>query len=152
MEFRYLGINLGRIVLVISIPGIPSLLRTNWMYRHRHWLGKVAFFQPLEVMVDSMHRIKQVSAQILDEKIADAAALAGDSTLASKKDVMSLLVQSRTHEKASTGGTKMVMSDSMMMEQVVRVFVFASALQFTRFFLSFSSPSWAQGTKRLHLA
>ena len=83
-------------------------------------------------MVDSMHRIKRVSAQILDEKVADAAALAaGDSTLAGKKDVMSLLVQSRTQEKPSTGGSKMVMSDSMMMEQVVRVFVIESALQLT---------------------
>jgi len=61
-----------------------------------------------------MRRIKNVSAQILREKVAETAAVpASDSTL--KRDIMSLLVQARTAE--ASGAYKM--SDEMMMEQMV---------------------------------
>ena len=133
----------------MSIPGVPDLLRSEWLYKHRHWLGKNSFLAPAEVMINSMHRIKQVSAQMLQEKVTEAAAIAsGDSSLAGKKDIMSLLVQARTQEKNSSGsgGAKMTMSDSMMMEQVVSIFAhsFRSSINVT---LPSSSPSWAQGTK-----
>ena len=69
-----------------------------------------------------MRRIKSVSASILAEKISEASAIvANDSTLEGKKDVMSLLVQSRIREFGhGSGGYKM--SDSMMMEQVASIY------------------------------
>lgn len=61
-----------------------------------------------------MRRIKAVSAEVLQEKVSDSAVSASDT--ASKRDIMSLLVQARKREE----GQGYRMSDEMMMEQVVR--------------------------------
>jgi hypothetical protein len=61
-----------------------------------------------------MHRIKKVSAQMLEEKIADATVTVSDT--ATKRDIMSILVRARIADKG--GGYRM--SDRAMMDQVVR--------------------------------
>jgi hypothetical protein len=66
-------------------------------------------------MVDSMHRIRTISTEILSSKMSEAAAVAAEDTLA-KKDIMSLLVRARSAEKGQ--GTYR-MSDEAMISQVV---------------------------------
>ncbi|KAI5117975.1 hypothetical protein M0805_004908 [Coniferiporia weirii] len=112
------GQNLALVIVLVSIPGVPALFRSEWMYNHRHWLLRVPLLSTAHTLVTSMRRIKQVSASILEEKVAEAAAVsASDSILSGKKDVMSLLVQARVQE--ATDGSGFKMSDSMMMEQVL---------------------------------
>jgi cytochrome P450 len=60
-----------------------------------------------------MHRIKNISAQILREKIADATVTVSDT--AAKRDIMSILVRARIADKDE--GYQM--SDRAMMDQVV---------------------------------
>ncbi|KAH8110546.1 cytochrome P450 [Phellopilus nigrolimitatus] len=91
---------LALVIALVTIPGVPSLFRSDWMYNHRHWLEKWTLLQPAA------------------KKIAEAATVAAsDSTLAGKKDVMSLLVQARMRETNEGPGYRM--SDGMMMEQVL---------------------------------
>lgn len=61
-----------------------------------------------------MHIIKKVSAQLLKEKVADAAVVAADMT--TKRDIMSILVRARISDK----GEGYQMTDGAMMDQVVR--------------------------------
>lgn len=78
----------------------------------------------METLVDSIRRIKTISASILEERTKDAMAVAAtDSSLAGKKDILSLLVQSRMQDRThgAGAGSKMIMSDEMMKEQVVCV-------------------------------
>ncbi|KAI0688622.1 cytochrome P450 [Cytidiella melzeri] len=116
------GENAARIIALVSIPGVPRLLRTEWLYRHCWLLGKIPHLGPIEVLISSMRRIKAIAARILEERTKDAMAVgAADSLLAGKKDIMSLLVQSRMQDRRTGvgAGTKMIMSDEMMMEQVL---------------------------------
>lgn len=93
------------------------------MYNHRHLFRRIPQLGPIEVFVSAIRRVKAISAQILEERTKDAMAVAaGDSTLAGKKDILSLLVQSRMMDRTNGAGagSKMIMSDEMMIEQVVR--------------------------------
>lgn len=111
------GTNLARLIAVISLPGTPKLIKSEWLYNHRHWLRKWSHLEPLSIMVECMHRIERVSAQILaDAKTHATAVASSDSTLKGKKDIMSLLVRARMNE---TDGSGYKMSDFMMMQQVV---------------------------------
>lgn len=60
-----------------------------------------------------MHRIKKVSADILQEKLEDTAVTPDDTS--TKRDIMSLLVRARVADKS--GGYHM--SDATIMDQVV---------------------------------
>ncbi|KAI0093728.1 cytochrome P450 [Irpex rosettiformis] len=116
------GKNSAAIITLVSIPGIPKLLRTKLLYNHRWILKYLPQLAPMEILVDSIKRIRDISAQILAERTKDALAVgAADSSLAGKKDIMSLLVQSRMQDTTSGDGasSKMIMSDEMMMEQVL---------------------------------
>lgn len=66
-------------------------------------------------MLDSMHTIKKISAQMLQEKIQDSAVAISD--MEAKKDIMSLLVRARKGD-AEKGGDEAI-SDKAMMDQVV---------------------------------
>jgi len=107
------GKNLAVLTVLMTIPGFPSLMKSEWLYKRRHWFRKWKLLAPTEVILTSMRRIRTASTQILKERTDETAALiaAGDSTL--RKDVMSLLVEARLRE--SKDGFKM--DDSMMMEQ-----------------------------------
>lgn len=117
---------------MLSIPGTTSLIASKWLYDHRRWLDKIAIFGeksvrcgnttssspgPLSTLVDSMYRIKNISAEILAEKMRESAAVAATDDLA-KRDIMSILVRARMSEKG--GGYQM--SDQAMMQQVVSTF------------------------------
>lgn len=111
------GKNISFIIALLATPGLVRLLRTEWTYNHRHifrWLGPLA---PMETVLDTMRRIREISAKIVQQKIADTAAVApSDCALPNKKDVMSLLVQARMREPTDSGFT---LTDDMMIEQVV---------------------------------
>ncbi|KAI0818507.1 cytochrome P450 [Irpex lacteus] len=116
------GENSARIIALVSIPGVPKLLRSEWMYHHRWLLRYIPQLAPMETLVDSIRRIKIISAKILEERTKDAMAVAAaDSYLAGKKDILSLLVQSRMQDRThgAGAGSKMIMSDEMMKEQVL---------------------------------
>ncbi|KIM92041.1 hypothetical protein PILCRDRAFT_109592 [Piloderma croceum F 1598] len=92
-----------------------------------------------------MHRIKKVSAQMLEEKIADATVSVSDT--AAKRDIMSILVRPRITDK--DGGYRM--SDRAMMDQVLTFLgagheTTASGLAWTLWLLANNGP--AQGKLR----
>jgi hypothetical protein len=104
-----------------------------------------------EIAVDCMHRIKAVSAQILDQKLKEAEGLdSGDTS--TKKDIMSLLVRARKAEEearekekgkfgmgATAGPEPYKMSDKEMMDQVVSDLLSAACIneqELTVFFFS----------------
>ena len=70
----------------------------------------------LSKLVDSMHRIKSVSAAILREKMQDTAVPVSDMN--AKRDIMSLLVRARKADLDKDRGVY-AMSDQAMMDQVV---------------------------------
>ncbi|EGO03799.1 hypothetical protein SERLA73DRAFT_69628 [Serpula lacrymans var. lacrymans S7.3] len=107
------GPNIARFILLVIIPGFPYLLASQWGYNHRHWFEKIPILRPAAILMDSMHRIKTISRQMLAEKTADLAVAASDTE--AKRDIMSLLVRARTADK----GEGYQMSDTAMMDQVL---------------------------------
>jgi hypothetical protein len=75
-----------------------------------------AYPVPLNKLVDSMHRIKRVSAAILREKMEDTAVAMSDMN--AKRDIMTLLVRARKADLDKDKGVY-AMSDEVMMAQVV---------------------------------
>ncbi|KAL0960785.1 hypothetical protein HGRIS_005806 [Hohenbuehelia grisea] len=106
---------IARIMGFASMPGFKRFLNSEWAYRHRHWFSKLAFFSPLYVAIDSMHRIKQISAHMLQEKLQESAVTPDASA---KRDIMSLLVRAR---KADMEQEKAVytLTNQQMMDQVL---------------------------------
>ncbi|KAF5367336.1 hypothetical protein D9615_010281 [Tricholomella constricta] len=113
---RLLSPNLARFIALMVIPGVPRLLASDWAYRHRHWFSRFQNLAQAAILVDSMHRIKQVSAGILAEKMRDSAVAASDTE--AKRDIMSLLVRARKADTEKDKGAY-TLSDNAMMEQVL---------------------------------
>jgi hypothetical protein len=116
------GENAARVIALISIPGAAALLRSEWMYNHRHLFKRIPQLAPIEVFVNSIRRIKAISAKIIEERTKDVMAIAAaDSQLEGKKDILSLLVQSRMMDRTdgASAGSKAIMSDEMMIQHVV---------------------------------
>lgn len=67
-------------------------------------------------MMESMHRIKKISAVMLEEKMRDSAVASSD--MDAKRDIMSLLVRGRRADAEQEKGGY-TMSDKAMMDQVV---------------------------------
>ncbi|KAF9029929.1 cytochrome P450 [Hymenopellis radicata] len=109
------GQNLAIGIAIHALPGATRLFGSEWMYRHRWILRQIPLLRFTEIVVDRVHRIKDVSAKLLAEKLHDASTV---SDIDSKKDVMSILVRARM-----SGGGKdsdgYVMSDQAMMDQVL---------------------------------
>ncbi|THU80948.1 cytochrome P450 [Dendrothele bispora CBS 962.96] len=125
------GYNLTLFIVILSIPGVPKLLTSEWAWRHRKSIAKLPFLDKASIMIDCMHRIKAVSAGILAQKLKEAEGVDSYDTTA-KKDIMSLLVRARKAEEESrekekvTLGTGVVagpepyrMSNEEMMDQVL---------------------------------
>lgn len=74
----------------------------------------IVYLAPGAIVADAMHRIREVSAKMLDEKIVDAAQVNASDT-AAKRDIMSLLIRARIADK----GDGYHMSDQAMMDQVL---------------------------------
>jgi hypothetical protein len=89
-------------------------LNSEWGYGHRHWLEKISFFglytlkvfhpvltpaslAPASTMRESMHKIKKISAYMLEQKIAAESQL---ENVDAKKDVVHLLMGARVADVA----------------------------------------------------
>ncbi|KAG5645437.1 hypothetical protein DXG03_006261 [Asterophora parasitica] len=108
------GPNLARFIAIMVIPGVPQLLASDWAYRHRHWFALSQTLARIATLIESMHRIKQISATILAEKMQASVAISDTDT---KRDVMSLLVHARKADPEKDKGY--AMSDEVMMDQVL---------------------------------
>lgn len=114
---------------------MPRLLASDWAYRNRRlfefirYLGEIlrlshslpqlityVCIAPILITLDSMHKIKRISAQMLEEKMKDSAVAMSDTD--AKRDIMSLLVRARKAESEQEKGVY-TMSDKAMMDQVV---------------------------------
>ncbi|KAF8346059.1 cytochrome P450 [Amanita rubescens] len=116
---RLLGLqnewNIAKFVVFLFIPGFPQLLTTSWMYKRRRWFEKTSFTAELSTLLESMHTIRKVSMELLQEKMNDSVAV---SDTDAKRDIMSILVRAR---KADLEKDKTVyaMSDKAMIDQVL---------------------------------
>ncbi|KII92067.1 hypothetical protein PLICRDRAFT_50496 [Plicaturopsis crispa FD-325 SS-3] len=108
------GPNIARLILLMTLPGGPAFLRSDWAYKYRSWLARIPALAPAATMVDAMHRIKAISRQMLAEKMEDAATVQASDT-AAKRDIMSILVRARAAEDKE--GYQM--TDAAMMDQVL---------------------------------
>uniref|UniRef100_A0A8H8CGE5 Cytochrome P450 n=1 Tax=Psilocybe cubensis TaxID=181762 RepID=A0A8H8CGE5_PSICU len=108
------GPNISRLIAVISLPGAARFLNSEWAYKNRHLFEYIPLLPTLIPFVDSMHRIRAVSAQMLAEKMSDSAVSLSDSE--TKRDIMSLLVRARQADSKAGG---YAMSDQAMMDQVL---------------------------------
>ncbi|KAJ7223114.1 cytochrome P450 [Mycena pura] len=109
------GPNLAKLVAIMSIPGAARLSQSEWLYRRRRLLGKLSIISNFETLVDSMYRIRAISAAMLREKTADLSVSPDD--ISTKKDIMSLLVRARKVELDA--GSTDTMSDTAMVDQVL---------------------------------
>ncbi|KZP14082.1 cytochrome P450 [Athelia psychrophila] len=105
--------NIAKLLPLILTPGLPALMASEWAYNHRHWAAAFPWLKPIATLMQSMHHIKRISAQMLKDKLADAAVVADGGE--GKKDIMSLLVRARMADK----GEGYQMSDGAMMDQVL---------------------------------
>ncbi|KAF5344892.1 hypothetical protein D9758_011593 [Tetrapyrgos nigripes] len=126
------GGNLSRFILIMSIPGVPRFFASEWAWKHRNMIGKLPTLRSAEILLDCMHRIKDVSTRILAQKLQEAGGLDSADT-STKKDIMSLLVRARKAEEearekekaklgmgvAAAGVESYRMSDKEMMDQVL---------------------------------
>ncbi|PPQ77754.1 hypothetical protein CVT25_011188 [Psilocybe cyanescens] len=110
------GVNFAGFMVLVSLPGGPRLLASDWAYHHRHWIANIPFLFPTSQLIDAMYRIRKLSARMLEEKMRDSNMVLNDSD--AKRDIMSILVRAR---KAELDGGKggYAMSDRAMMDQVL---------------------------------
>ncbi|KAJ7248354.1 cytochrome P450, partial [Mycena rebaudengoi] len=106
---------LARLITAISIPGVARLFASDWIYRHRTLVGKIPTLRNLELLVDSMHRIRKISREILRAKTADLSVPPDD--VSTKQDIMSLMVRAHKAELDANPVAE-VMSDMAMVDQV----------------------------------
>ncbi|KIK54332.1 hypothetical protein GYMLUDRAFT_1023054 [Collybiopsis luxurians FD-317 M1] len=106
------------LVGALIIPGMRKFLQTEFAYRHRHIFSYIKPIAPLTTIISSIHTIKRVSAQMLQEKLKESIELGmveGDSELPGKKDIMSILI--RAYTRGVGDGYKM--NEEVMMAQVL---------------------------------
>jgi hypothetical protein len=74
------GPNLAKLVAILSIPGSVQLSKSGWMYRHRRFIGKLPVINDFEQLVESLHRIRTISADMLSAKISDLSVAPDDTS------------------------------------------------------------------------
>ena len=75
----------------------------------------------MTTFIDSVYRIRKISAQILNEKISESELVSLEDT-AAKKDIMSLLVRAREVENAADEkGAGYTLSDEALVDQVASI-------------------------------
>ncbi|KAK0488941.1 cytochrome P450 [Armillaria novae-zelandiae] len=101
------GQNMFRFVFAMTLPGGPRFLSSDFAYK----------YPPFTELLDSMHRIRKISRQILSEKIKDLeeSGISADDMHA-KRDIMSLLMRARANDTEQRG---YAMSDNIMVDQVL---------------------------------
>ncbi|KAF9057557.1 cytochrome P450 [Panaeolus papilionaceus] len=132
------GVNLAKLSFLVTIPGVPGFLASNWAYKWRNVFRKLPVFSHIGDLVDAMYRIKQLSKAMLAEKMKDADLPLSD--MEAKRDIMSILVRARRAEMDG-GKTGYAMSDRAMMDQVLTFLgagheTTASGLTWTLWFLA----------------
>ncbi|CAA7259771.1 unnamed protein product [Cyclocybe aegerita] len=110
------GPNLAKFILLVSLPGAPRFLASDWAYNHRNWISKIPVFGTISQLIDAMYRIRKISVRMLDEKMRDSDLVLNDSD--AKRDIMSILVRARKAE-LDGGKGEYAMSDRAMMDQVL---------------------------------
>ncbi|KAK0501298.1 cytochrome P450 [Armillaria luteobubalina] len=111
------GQNMFRFVFAMTLPGGPRFLSSDFAYKYRAVFKYTGFFAPFTELLDSMHRIRKISRQILSEKIKDLeeSGISADDMHA-KRDIMSLLMRARANDTEQRG---YAMSDNIMVDQVL---------------------------------
>ncbi|KAK0238889.1 cytochrome P450 [Armillaria nabsnona] len=111
------GQNMFRFVFAMALPGGPRFLSSDFAYKYRAVFKYTGFFAPFTELLDSMHRIRKISRQILSEKIKDLeeSGISADDMHA-KRDIMSLLMRARANDTEQRG---YAMSDNIMVDQVL---------------------------------
>ncbi|PBK99440.1 cytochrome P450 [Armillaria gallica] len=111
------GQNMFRFVFAMALPGGPRFLSSDFAYNYRAVFKYTRFFAPFTELLDSMHRIRKISRQILSEKIKDLeeSGVSADDMHA-KRDIMSLLMRARANDTEQRG---YAMSDNIMVDQVL---------------------------------
>ncbi|CAK5271810.1 unnamed protein product [Mycena citricolor] len=110
------GVNLAKLIAVIAIPGVKTLLTTDWMFEHRHLIRYIPFLSALDTLVGTLHTIRRISRELLLEKTTDLSVSPDDTS--TKKDIMSLLVRQRKAELDANPRAD-AMSDRAMVDQVL---------------------------------
>ncbi|PPQ67620.1 hypothetical protein CVT26_006830 [Gymnopilus dilepis] len=110
------GPNMARFIAILSMPGAMKMFHSEWVYNYRHWFDKFEVTRHLSVMLESMRRVRKVSATMLQDKLRDSAVPISDSE--TKRDIMSILVRARKADLDSQAGGY-AMSDEAMMDQVL---------------------------------
>ncbi|KAJ7643629.1 cytochrome P450 [Roridomyces roridus] len=110
------GVNIAKLIAVISLPGAPRLLASDWGFRHRKLIGRIPLLDSLEPLMESLRSIRSISRQMLRDKVADLSVAPDD--MSTKKDIMSLLVRARKAE-LDLDPTVDTMSDTAMVDQVL---------------------------------
>ncbi|KAF7336378.1 hypothetical protein MVEN_02186400 [Mycena venus] len=110
------GENMALAIAISSIPGAARAVGSNWLYRHRTLFGKIPILRPLDPLLDSMHRIRTISREMLRAKKADLSVALDD--MSTKTDIMSLMVRARKAELDANPAAE-AMSDMAMVDQVL---------------------------------
>lgn len=105
--------DLTYLIAAISIPGVARLLASDWLYRHRTLVGKIPTLRTVELLVDSMHRIRKISREILRAKTTDLRVPPDD--VSTKQNILSLMVRAQKAELDANPVAE-VMSDMAMVE------------------------------------
>ncbi|KAH8827394.1 cytochrome P450 [Flagelloscypha sp. PMI_526] len=106
-------------MIIFSIPGFSAYVNSEFGYKTKDiFFGWSSDGERLVKLVDTMHRIRAVSRQILKEKLAEASQF-GLSEVQEKRDIMSILIREREAEKAQLGGGNITMNNQAMMDQVL---------------------------------
>ncbi|EIM88719.1 cytochrome P450 [Stereum hirsutum FP-91666 SS1] len=116
------GSNITMLMALISIPGMPWFMNSKWGYKFRKIFQLSSVTAPGTVLIESMSRIRRISAQILADKIHDSGLTAAD--LSTKKDIMSIMVRARkgdedAEEKGEAKHGVYKLSDEALVDQVL---------------------------------
>ncbi|KAL0580962.1 hypothetical protein V5O48_001054 [Marasmius crinis-equi] len=144
--------NLFLFGIVLSIPGIPRLIKTEWAFRYRKLIGLIPGFKPTSIMIGAMHRVREISAKILKQRVAEAEAITAEDT-SGKNDIMSILVRARIEtlrrqQLSGDSDDSYAMSEAEMMDQVLNFLgagheTTAAGLTWTLWLLA-NSKEWQQ--------
>ncbi|KAK0501516.1 cytochrome P450 [Armillaria luteobubalina] len=112
------GPNMARFIFFMLLPGGAKFFSSNLAYRMRNVFSYIGFFAPLTPLIDSTHRIRDISKRILDQKMKETSesGITADDTH-TKKDIMSILVRARQAD-LHKDQTAYAMSDTAMIDQV----------------------------------
>ncbi|PBK99680.1 cytochrome P450 [Armillaria gallica] len=113
------GPNMARFIFFMLLPGGAKFLSSNLAYRVRNVFSYIRFFATLTPLIDAMHRIRDISKRILDQKMKETSesGITADDTH-TKKDIMSILVRARRAD-LHKDRTAYAMSDTAMIDQVL---------------------------------